>query len=410
MSAHIVIIGGGFGGLEAAMTLAGRLRGSASLTLVDRNGHHTFNPSLHEILSGRVTTQDLQIPLQTVLHAAGIGFLQETVIAVDPKLRTVSTPVRELVYDHLIIATGAENNTFGVPGAEAEAFLFRTPENAERIKAELDHLLLDQGRIRIVLAGGGTEGVEVAGEVIDRIDAMGRRDDLEEGELSVSIIEGQPHLLPGFPGGVGEFAEHYLRSRGVALMTGEHIAGMTPGRVTLRSGRSLRSDLLIWTGGIRPSALIRGLPLAKDPNGWLQVDERLRSTGDEHVFGVGDAVSVLGPAGPVPVQRLAYHALDQAVVASGNIVSAIRGGEAVRYRPRQRRQLISLGRSMGISATDEGFLTGAWVVGLKKTVERTHLLGYLGRPLVNGILSRIPGAGLFERPWSGSGRGDASRD
>ena len=410
MSVQIVIIGGGFGGLEAAMTLAGRLRGKASLTLIDRNAVHTFSPSIHEVVSGKTTTGEIQLSLQAVLEPAGVAFLQEAVRSIRPEQRTVDTAARQVVYDYLVIAAGAESNTPGLPGADAGAFTFRSPVQAERIQTELDRLLLEQGRVRIVLAGGGTEGVEVGGEIADRIDSRGRGKDLEEGEVSVSIIEGQPRLLPCFPSGVGEFAGQYLKGRGVTVLTGERIAALEPGQVTLQSGRSLRSDLLIWTGGIRPSALIRNLSLAKDRNGWLLVDEMLRCRDDARIFGVGDAVSIRGPEGTVPVPRLAYHALDQAAVAGGNIASAVAGGEMQKYRPRQRRQLISLGRNMGISATAEGFVTGAWVVGLKKAVERAHLLGYLGRPLVNGILSRIPGAGILDRLRSNSGRGGVSRD
>lgn len=155
--------------------------------------------------------------------------------------------------------------------------------------------------------------------------------------------------------------------------------------------------LLIWSGGIQPSKLVRGVPLSKDPWGWLKVSDRLHSVDDPLVYGIGDAASIYTDDGPMSLRRLAYHAQDQARVAAVNIARSIDGKEQIPYVPKVRPQLISLGRSMGIVTQEGHTYSGAWVVTLKKAVERNHLMTYLAKPLSPALWARLPGAEIIQR-------------
>jgi NADH dehydrogenase len=397
VTTKIIIIGGGFGGIEAAFSLKSLVGASADVTVIDRGTYHSFLPSIHEIISGKTTARRLQIPLATLLAPAGIGFLNEEALSIDTGRRSVETSSRTLPYDYLIVATGAQNTFYGVPGAEAHACRFRSPEDAERIRSALDALLEDPGRtVRIVLAGGGTEGVEVAGEIVDAIAAHARDDDLAEGRITLSVIEGQDRLLPGFPQKAGEIAHETLTRLGVRIMTGARIAEARADMVRLDAGRELRTDLLIWTGGIEPSPLLRSIALPKDRSGWLVVTEQLHSPIDPRVYGAGDAVAIQGPGGIVPLQRLAYHARDQAMTVGLNVYRHLNDQDLRKYIARQKPQLISIGGETGISVADGQVRSGSWVVDIKKAVERRHLMAYLSRPLVTGIFSRIPGRGILQ--------------
>jgi NADH dehydrogenase len=398
MSAKVVIVGGGFGGLEAAFTLRSLAGDAAAITLLDRQEYHSFLPSIHEVSSGKITSRSIQIPLETMLAPAGIRFVRNAVTEMDPARRRVATASGTMDYDYLVVATGAENHFFGVVGAEEHSFRFRTPDDAVRIHARLTSLL-EEGRAdaRLVLAGGGTEGVEVAGELLDLIRDSGREDDLAEGRLSITLIEAQQQLLPGFPPGARAFAEDYLREQGVTVITGQRITEVREGAITLADGTQIRRSMLIWSGGIKPSQLIDGLGLPKDPAGWIAVTDRLHSPADDRTYAVGDVVTVHGPDGPLPLQRLAYHAQDQAVVAAINISNDLRGSDLVRYEPRDKPQLISIGRDMGIYTEGGVLRTGRWVVGLKKAVERKHLMSCLSRPLFSGVSRRIPGNTFLKR-------------
>ena len=398
MSARIVIIGGGFGGLEAAFSVKGLAGDAAAVTLLDRQEYHSFLPSIHEVSSGKITCRSIQIPLETMLAPAGIRYIHDMVTGLDLADRRVATASGTVDYDYLVVATGAENHFFGVPGAEELSFRFRSPDDAVRIHAQLTNLL-EEGRkdAHLVLAGGGTEGVEVTGEVLDLIRDSGREDDLAGGRLSITLIEAQPQLLPGFPAGVRAFAEHYLRDQGITIITGQRITRVREGAITLANGAEIPRSMLIWSGGIKPSLFIDGLRLPKDPAGWIVVTDRLHSPADDRIYAVGDVVSIQGPDGPLPLQRLAYHAQDQAIVAAINISNDLRGGDRVRYKPRYKPQLISIGRGMGIYTEGDVFRTGRWVVGLKKAVERKHLMSCLSRPLISGVSRRIPGSTFLKR-------------
>ncbi len=397
MTTRIVIIGGGFGGLEAAFSLKGLLKRPCEITLVDRSAYHAFIPSIHLIVSGKVSADSIRIPLKVVLGAAGMVFVQDEAHSVNTEKREVTTGGGTLPYDYLVISSGAENNYFGVPGAEEFSYRFRTPEDAERIRVKLVQTLTGEATCRFVLAGAGTEGVEVVGEMLDLIRGEEREEDLKTGRIAIDMIEGKTRLLPNFPGKVQDIVEEYLRERGVSLIAGDRISEVGKDGVVLGSGQKRDASILIWTGGIQPSKLIRDLPLLKDPGGWLTVTGLLHASEDERVYGIGDAVSISIDGGPLALQRLAYHAQDQARVAALNIAADISGSEKVAYKPRTRPQLISLGRDMGIFTLEDRVYSGPWVVTLKKAVERKHLMAYLTRPVSSAIWSLVPGAGLVRR-------------
>ncbi len=398
MNTNIVILGGGFGGLEAAFSLKSLLGNAGAITLIDREDYHSFIPSIHEVISGKITCRSIQIPLATMLAPAGMRFIRDEVMAIDHANRRVTAATGSLDYDYLVVATGAENNFFGVPGAQEHSFRFRKPDDAARIHARLALLLAEeQNDAHLVLVGGGPEGIEVAGELLDLIRDSGREKNLTRGKISVTLVEAQQQLLPGFLPAARTFVENYLRERGVTSITDQRITEVREGSVAIATGAELPRSMLIWTGGIKPSKLIGGLTLPKDPAGWLIVTDRLHSSADNHLFALGDIATIEGSDGPLPLQRLAFHAQDQAVVAAINIYYDLHGKNLMRYEPRYKPQLVSIGRDMGIYTQGGVFKKGTWVVGLKKAVERKYLMSCLTRPFLMGVSRKIPGSGILKR-------------
>jgi NADH:quinone reductase (non-electrogenic) len=398
MNSHVVIIGGGFGGLEAAFSLKELLPSACTVTLVDRNAFHFFIPSIHEIVSGKTSAESIRIPFGAMLGPTGIRFVQDEMLALDRESREVRCRNTTLQYDYLVLSVGAENNFFGIAGAEEFSYCFRRPDDAEGIRNEVMRLLDDPvGPCHIVLAGGGTEGVETAGELLDLIKKEGREDDLKSGLVSIDLIEGKERLLTLFPAKARDIAEQYLRDRGVNVLTRHAIVEVRNNAVLLDTGERRHAAVLVWTGGIQPAAMIRTLPLQKDQHGWLLVTDRLHSPDDDRIYGIGDAVSISGTDGPLPLQRLAHHAQDQARVAALNIANQLEGRDLVAYAPKNKPQLISLGKEMGIFAQGGRVLSGPWIVVLKKAVERKYLMACLARPVSSALGARIPGAGLARR-------------
>jgi NADH dehydrogenase len=396
MVERIVIIGGGFGGLETALSLKNILKSSAAITLIDRSAFHSYIPSICEIISGKIRPRDIQIPLEIILGPAGIEFLKAEVISVNTQKRQVVVRERLIEYDYLVISCGAEKNFYDIPGVEEFSRRFRTPQDADLIRKDLNRLLRGFRRpCSLILAGAGTEGVEVAGEVIDLIRESGMEEELEAGRINVELIDSRKRMLPAFPKPVQDFAEEYLTRLGIKIATGSPIIEVGESTVVLGSGRICDMALLIWTGSIQPARLIRELGLAKDPAGWLRVTETLRSPDDERVYGIGDAVTIFTGEEPLPVPRRAFSALDQAKIVSLNIYSSLKGKKPEAFRPKRRPQLISLGKGMGILTEEKYFLTGSWVVRLKKFIERRYLMSRLTTPVTSSLISKIPGSELL---------------
>lgn len=198
MTNRVVIIGGGFGGLEAAFTLKAIGRGF-DITVVDRSAYHSFIPSIHLIISGKVSAGDIRIPLGPVIRAAGMRFIHSAVSALDARTREVTTADGVIPYDYCLISSGATNNFFNLPGAEQFSCRFRTPEDAEKIRAAVQAVLGEEDApCRIAVAGAGTEGVEVIGELLDLIRDEGREEELRAGRFTIELIEGKTALLPVF--------------------------------------------------------------------------------------------------------------------------------------------------------------------------------------------------------------------
>ena len=395
---QLVIVGGGFAGLEAAFTLKELLGSAVRIALIDRSPYHYFIPSIHEIISGKVEPQQIRIPLSAMLGPTGIDCIQDEVLDLDRGQRRIITNKSVLAYDYLVLGLGAENNFFSIPGAAELACRFRSAVDAEQIRAGLARIMEDEAcSYTVMIAGGGTEGVEVVGEVVDAVEKGCGSDALKTGRITIELIEAQDRPLPGFPDKLRDFAGDYLRKRSVRLTTGSRIAEVEKESVLLDSGAIRPVSLLIWTGGIQPPKLVGTLSLPKDPSGWLKVNEHLQAFDDDRVYGIGDAVSIYEGKEPMHIARLAHHAQDQAHIAALNIAGQLNDRPLVPYVPKLKPQLVSLGRDMGLNIEGNEFRSGAWVVTLKKAIEKKHLLANLSRPISSALWSKLPGAAFVNR-------------
>lgn len=393
MENRILIVGSGFGGLETALCLKSLLHSGEAITVVDKKDHQSFLPSIHEIISGKVRPTEIQIPIRPLFDAAGIQFYQEEVLSLEPHDRRVLTSVRTRDYDYLVLACGARVNFYDVPGAAEFAHAFRSPEQAEQIGKDVSKTLEDESRPgRILIIGGGLEGVEIAGELLDLIGGAGRREDLHSGKITVELIESADRLLPECPEKVQNFVEDYLASRGITILKGHRVAEVQPDRVTLVSGEVRQMSLLIWTGGIQPAGWIQDTTLPRDEKGWLKVTRALHCPGDERVYGLGDTVTIVTDHGVLSLPRLASHTLDQSAVVALNVYYHMRGRREIGYYPKAKPQLISLGKKMGIVTEGELFIPSPWAVRLKKAVEKRHIMAYRSKPYTSSLTARLPGA------------------
>jgi NADH dehydrogenase len=322
----VLILGGGFAGLAAALALRPDRH---EVTLIDRSRWFEFLPNIHELLSGVKTPELLRLPLDRNLRRAGHTFLRDTVTGIDPVAHTVATRRRSAVgYDALIVSVGGVDATRGVAGVVEHAFPFKSVEQCDRIGKRLARLATRRKPARVVVVGGGLEGVEALGEILRRH---------RHSDMHVTLVEAGERLLTGEPAALDTHLRKLCEPYAVDLQMEARVQGIEPKAVVLEDGRSLASDITIWTGGPAPPALLAECGLA--PSGaWAPVDETLSSKGHPKIFVTGDAADL-----PTPLSMQAYHAIDMGACAARNAEQLLAGRTLTPFRPSPKPTLISFG-------------------------------------------------------------------
>ena len=258
---RVVVVGGGFGGLGCARSLADHE--DVHVTLIDRNNYHQFQPLLYQVATSVLPTEDVAFPLREVFkkeHDVEIKLGEVT--AVDPRTKTVSTATGETYQgDFLVLAAGSQPNFFKTPGAE-HAFPLYSVEDAERLRtriisafeeADRDDSLIEDGVLNFVIVGGGATGTEIAGAIADMIhgSVAASYPDLALSASRVFIYDHGDFLLAPFSEGGHEYAAKILQKNGVRLRLGHSIKEVGAGHVVDSEGTTIRTRCVIWAGGIK---------------------------------------------------------------------------------------------------------------------------------------------------------------
>jgi NADH dehydrogenase len=320
-------VGANFAGIAAAQHLGREL----DVTVVDRSPWFEWLPNIHELLSGVKRPADLRLPRARLVSRAGHRFLRAEVAAIDAAAgRLFTTRGRRVDFDACIVAVGGTDETFGVAGADRHALPFKSVDDCHAIGRRLAALARRRTQANVVIAGGGLEGVEALGEILRRYRRAGR--------LHVDVVEAGPRLLPGAPAAIDASVRRHCAGLDVRFHAGTCVTAVTPARVRLDSGATLRSDLTIWTGGVTAPALLLEAGLAERPRQWAPVTRALQSRHHDNVFVVGDAAGL-----PRPLQKQAYYALQMGECAAGNVARALAGRALREFVPGPKPMLVAFG-------------------------------------------------------------------
>jgi len=361
----VIILGGGFAGLSAAMYLDKTLaRGAdAEVTLINRENFILFTPMLHEVAAGDLYPGDIVNPIRRILHH--VKFVQAEVQAIDLSARRVrclggvAKFELDFEFDHLLLTLGSETNFFDLPGVSEWAVTMKSMFDAamlrNRVLALLEEATLQSdsdARRRIltfVTAGGGFAGAETTGAINDFVREIVRYyPDLSEELVRVVIVHPGDFLLPELGQELGDYAERKLRERKVEVIKGVRVANYDGSLVTLTDGRSIPAATLIWTAGVKPSPVIAPLPCQKE-RGRLLVSEFLAVTGVPGLWAAGDCAAV-------PVSNTekfhpptAQHGLREGLVAAKNIEAMVLGRPLKAFTFTTLGQLATIGRRTGVA-------------------------------------------------------------
>ena len=394
---HVVIVGAGFGGLEAAKKLACK---DVRVTVIDRTNYHLFQPLLYQVATAALSPADIAAPVRAVLSKCkNMEVILAEVQSVDVAAKKIKTTDMEIPYDFLILATGARHSYFGhdeweklAPGLksledaiELRRRLLMAFEYAEKITDEAAR----KAAMTFVIIGGGPTGVEMAGAIAEIARYTLAKDfrHIDPSQARVILIEGEPRLLASFPEDLSSSAMKQLVELGVEVRTGVRARNLT--ETGLQVGDEfIPCRVKIWAAGNNASFVGKTLGVAVDRVGRVMVDDDLTIPGHPEVQVIGDLANFSHQTGQ-PLPGVSPVAMQQGRHAARNILRMIKNRERRPFRYWDKGSMATIGRKKAVADLNFVHLSGlpAWLVWL--FVHIIFLVGFRNRLAV-----------LFQWAWA----------
>lgn len=391
---RVVIVGGGFGGIRAAISLA---RLPVDVTVVDRRNHHTFQPLLYQVALAVLSPADIAQPIRSILRSyRNTQVLMDEVVAIDVSAHQVSLASgAQLPYDYLVLATGATHSYFAHPEWAPLAPGLKTIEDATEIRRRVllafelaERQIVEHGwhpPLNFVVIGGGPTGVELAGAISDIAQLYMRRDfrHIDPTKSRVLLLEGSPRVLAAYPEDLSAKAEAALKRLGVEVHTNTHVTNVGPGWVEAESSsgnRRVDAVVTLWAAGVQASPLGKLLGAPLDKRGCVIVDSHLNPPGLPEVFVLGDLAHFEQDGHQIP--GVAQPAMQMGDHVAKIIAADLAGKPRPAFRYFDKGDMATIGRMDAVAKVEwpfkahmSGFL--AWAAWL--TVHIFFLIGFRNR-------------------------------
>ncbi len=354
---HVVIVGAGFAGLEAAKSLRDA---PVRVTLVDRNNYHKFQPLLYEVAMAGLEPDDIAHNVRSVFQGdESVRFHLGTVVGIDRDAQEVQLQEGgALSYDALILAAGAVSTDFGIPGVEEHAFPLKNVPDAVTLR---NHVLKQferydqhreaagEGALTFVIVGGGPTGVEMAGALVELFDTL--NDDFAafdtRAEAQCLLLEMQDDLLPPYQPSLRQYTRRVLEARGVEVRTRTAVERVEPDRIHLQGGDAIPAQTLVWAAGVKASPLADLLGTEQARDGRVIVHRDLSVPEAPNVYAVGDMAAIEGEDGYEP--QLAQVAIQSGRHAAAQVQRQLRGASTEPFAYRDYGQMATIGRNAAVA-------------------------------------------------------------
>jgi NADH dehydrogenase len=401
LAAHrVVIVGSGFGGLNAAESLG---HAPVRITVIDRKNHHTFQPLLYQVATAGLSPGEITAPIRSILsHHKNVEVLLAEVTGFDLERRVVKTGDEEISYDSLIVAAGASHAYFGHDEWEALAPGLKTIEDALEIRRRVllafelaeRRAFAGEGNdpLNFVVVGAGPTGVELAGTLAEICRHALAHDfrSIDPARTRIHLLEGGPHVLPAYPEDLSRSALEQLQRLGVEVRTSTMVTGVEPGVIRMGETR-MEAAVILWAAGVAASPLGKKLGVPVDRAGRVLVEPDLSLPGHPEVFVIGDLAALKDASGKMlpgvaPVAILEGRYVAKLIRRSVEAARASR--EALEPAPRKpfhyfdKGSLATIGRAAAIAQFGKIHISGfmAWLAWL--FVHILFLIGFRNRMLV----------------------------
>ncbi|MFV9505235.1 MAG: NAD(P)/FAD-dependent oxidoreductase [Oscillochloridaceae bacterium umkhey_bin13] len=395
---RVIIIGAGFGGLNAARELGGK---DVDVLMIDRNNYHGFWPLLYQVATAGLEPESVAYPVRAIIRDySNISFMMAEVTGIDLASKLVFTSTTALPYDYLIIAAGSANNYFGNDQLSTHTFGLKDVEDAQLLRntvlANFEYAVSEQDpRIRqrlmtLVVVGGGPTGVELAGAFVELVNHVLVHDYpmLDIAEARVVLVEASDRVLASFPAGLRANALQRLHHMGVEVRLKTAVAEVEDGLVRFGDGTSLEAAVVVWAAGVKAASLAEqlGLPLAR--GGRIPVLPTLNLASHPEVFAIGDIAYLEPPKTsrtnerPAAYPMVAPVAIQMAERAAQNILARTQRRPLKPFRYFDKGNMATIGRRSAVLDAFGLRMTGylAWVGWL--VVHLMSLVGFRNRVVV----------------------------
>jgi len=417
---HVVIVGGGAGGLELATKLGHKLgrRDKAKVTLIDKHRVHIWKPLLHEVATGSLDTEIDGVVYRA--HAARHGYQfqlgsahgldrQTKHVHLSPILDDTGHVVVEaqsIQYDTLVLAIGSISNDFGTPGVQDHCSLLDSKVQAQKFQQTLlNHFLKSSqhqtpasAMTRLAIVGAGATGVELSAELHHVVDVVSvyDQDQSNQQELAVDLIEAGPRILPALPERIAESAQKELQKLGVTVRTNTRITEATKDGFVDTDGTLIKANLMVWAAGVKAENWLSTTGLEVNQVNQLTCHRTLKTISDDSIYAIGDCCAVTMPDGKkVPPRAQSAHQMASTV--GNNIIRELTGRPLLNFTYKDYGSLVNLSRFstvgslMGNLVKGSMFIEGKIARLMYLSLYRMHQLaihGYIKGPFII-LLSRI---------------------
>jgi len=384
----VVIIGGGFGGLQAAKALGGK---NVDVALIDKKNHHTFQPLLYQVATAVLSPGEIASPIRRILHRhENVQVVLGEVVGIDAVNRKVKlSDDSEMPFDYLIVAAGARHSYFGHDEWEDDAPGLKTVEDALEIRrrvllafelAEREAYLTGiKKHLSFVVIGGGATGVEVAGAIagIARMALAGDFNLIDTKRALVMLFEGGDRILNTFDPKLSEHAKKDLEDLGVEVYLNSFVTDVEAGRIKVGE-KWIDCDVAVWATGVAASPLGKQLGVETDRAGRVLVNKDLSVGEHKNVFVIGDMASLKQENGQ-PIPGVAPAAMQMADATADNILRDLKGETRKDFKYFDKGSMATIGRNKAIVEAGRFKLTGfiAWLAWL--FVHVISLIGFKNR-------------------------------
>lgn len=384
---HVVIVGGGFGGISAAKKLK---KANVDITIIDKTNHHLFQPLLYQVATAALSPGDIAVPIRAILgRRKGLKVLLGNVTTINKQENIVTLESgREIDFDYLVLAPGAQYNYFGnddwqqhAPGLKSigDALQVRERILLSLEKAEqIDDPKLREPYLTFVIIGGGPTGVEMAGAIGEIVKRNMMRDynTFSKNETRIFLVEAASKILNGYPDSLSERARETLEDMGVRVLLDTPVTDIGDKTVSFSEG-TIETPNIIWAAGVAASPLLASLETDQDRTGRVFVEEDLSIPDSGNIFVVGDAANKEQDGKPLPA--LAPVAIQQGTYIGKLIHDEVKGKKRKPFHYVDKGTMATIGRAKAVADIRgfkfSGFL--AWL--LWSIVHIFFLIGFRNR-------------------------------